>query len=200
MSDTYCYLRLKGEGRDTLALRDELEGGTFARWRKSGITVWGIWSGMFGVGSNELFVVAAAAGVRRQDDFLSELNDAEIVDTELFTPTVRPEGNAPCDRAGLYVFRFFEVDNKDVDEIAELSNEAWTTFENTQSYQAEPQGLFRQQDLAASPGRMLLVTWYDGLDSWQTSRRPAPAATANFMKRRDLTRGTIAYATLLVTK
>jgi hypothetical protein len=46
---------------------------------------------------------------------------------------------------------------------------------------------------------MLLLTWYDGLGSWQTSRQPAPDARENFRRRHALTAGTIAYATRLLT-
>ena len=46
---------------------------------------------------------------------------------------------------------------------------------------------------------MLLVTWYDGFDSWQNSRNPDPAARENFRRRHALTTGTIAYATRLLT-
>ena len=83
--------------------------------------------------------------------------------------------------------------------IAALSKEAWTTFEDTDDYRAEPQALFCQRDRSQKEGRMLLLTWYDGLESWQTSRQPAPAATQNFRRRHQLTRGTIAYATRLLT-
>jgi len=42
----------------------------------------------------------------------------------------------------LYVFRFFEVRNADVEEVADLSRQAWETFENSDAYLSEPQGLF----------------------------------------------------------
>jgi hypothetical protein len=45
---------------------------------------------------------------------------------------------------------------------------------------------------------MLLCTWYDGLESWQLSREPAPEAATNFRRRHALTLGTIAYATRLI--
>ncbi|MEJ2087251.1 MAG: hypothetical protein P8Y69_01940 [Gammaproteobacteria bacterium] len=161
--------------------------------------MWGIWEGLFGVASNELIVIGVANGERDVDAFTGVLpTSVRLVSALLLQPTVRPVDAAPCDRPGLYVFRFFEVSNRDVDEIVRLSNEAWTTFENTDAYRAEPQGLFRQQDLSADKGQMLLVTWYDGLESWQTSRRPAPEAMQNFLRRRELTFGTRALATRLV--
>ena len=39
---------------------------------------------------------------------------------------------------------FFDVANRDVEEIAALSKHAWETFEDSGDYSAEPQGLFRQ--------------------------------------------------------
>ena len=106
---------------------------------------------------------------------------------------------SPLTRPGLYVFRFFDVNNADVDEIAQLSREAWTTFESTASYRAEPQGLFCLTRSTAAAGLMLLCTWYDGLESWQVSREPPPEAAENFRRRHALTYGTIAYATRLIT-
>ncbi len=198
MSDTYCYLHLRGPGRDTGALRSNFKDVVLGAWRQAGITPWGFWEGLFGVASNELIVVAAAAGDQPQAVFTDPLNSLEVLDVLVLTPTVRPLGTAPCEKPGLYVFRFFDVDNESVEQIAALSSTAWNTFENTESYEAEPQGLFAQQDQTAVKGRMLLVTWYDGLDSWQTSRRPDPAAMENFLQRRALTHGTRALATRLV--
>lgn len=200
MMPTYCYLHLRGAGRDPSKLKQALAERVLGTWRRDGITVWGIWEGIFGVASNELVVVAAAADDRTADAFTASLgDDIETVDVLTLLPTVRPDGTAPCDRPGLYVFRFFRVMDRDVDEVAALSRQAWETFERTDAYQAEPQGLFRQAVPSPAWGRMLLVTWYDGLDSWQISRRPAPAATANFQRRRELTDGTLALATRLVT-
>jgi hypothetical protein len=197
--NSYCYLHLAGEGRDGTALTAALKDVVLPGWRQRGITVWGIWEGLFGVASNELIVIGVANGERDVDAFTGVLpTSVRLVSALLLQPTVRPVDAAPCDRPGLYVFRFFEVSNRDVDEIVRLSNEAWTTFENTDAYRAEPQGLFRQQDLSADKGQMLLVTWYDGLESWQTSRRPAPEAMQNFLRRRELTFGTRALATRLV--
>jgi len=200
MSTTYCYLHLKGNGRDSRSLKEALKDRILGEWRQSGITVWGIWEGLFGVASNELLIMAASSDERDERAFTAALKgDAEVLAADALAATVRPVGDAPCDKPGLYVFRFFDVNNSDVEEIATLSNQAWTTFEVTDDYQAEPQGLFRQQDLSAERGRMLLVTWYDGLGSWQTSRQPAPESVENFRRRRDLTFGTRALATRLVT-
>ena len=200
MTDTYCYMHLRGEGRDSAALKAAL-GDAASAWRQAGITLWGAWEGLFGVASNELIVVLAASGERPEADFTGLLDgkSVSIRDSLLLAPTVRPEGPAPCEAPGLYVFRFFEVATANVAEVAELSRQAWETFENADVYRSEPQGLFRPYDQQIAVGRMLLVTWYDGLESWQTSRAPDPAATENFKRRRALTEGTLALATRLIS-
>jgi hypothetical protein len=198
--DTYCYLRVQGEGRDSRPLLEQLRAGVFPRWRESDIVPWGVFSGLFGVPSNELIVMAAAAGGRKIDEFTPAIELAgRLQRVRSFVNTARPAAIEQLERPGLYVFRFFDVYNKDVNEIVRLSRQAWTTFENAGEYSAEPQGLFCEPDLTAEQGKMLLLTWYDGLESWQTSRDPHPAARENFLQRAALTQRTVALATRFVS-
>lgn len=196
---TYCYLHLQGEGRDTAQLREQLLRDVIPQWRRHAVAVWGVWSGLFGVASNELLVVAAAANQRSLDEFTGAVQGIDVRDHLLLAPTVRPLSDAPRDRSGLYVFRFFDVSDRHVAEVVRLSDEAWKTFETSDAYASQPQGLFRQLDSADGEGRMLLVTWYDGLESWQRSRQFPPEARDNFLRRRELTGGTLALATNLLT-
>ena len=159
---------------------------------------WGAFLGLFGVHSSEFFLVTSGE-VDSIHDSLSSRKDILNVSTTLLEPTARPKDTSPLQKEGLYVFRFFDVLHKNVDKIASLSKTAWETFEDSSLYKAEPQALFREHRPAADQGQMLLVTWYDGLESWQKSRVPHPDATANFRQRQKLTSGTIAYATRLIT-
>lgn len=191
----YAFTRLLADGRDYTAAHQALRANNDATVGPA--KVWGVFHGLFGVASNELIVVTYG-DVDGVHDAISAMDDVVGARTLLLEPTVRPTEHAPRTREGLYVFRFFDVEHKDVDEIAALSFEAWKTFENVDAYRAEPQGLFRQQDASAEAPRMLLCTWYDGLNSWQASRTPAEAARDNFRRRHTLTKGTIAYATRLI--
>ncbi|MBW2230938.1 MAG: hypothetical protein JRH17_11165 [Deltaproteobacteria bacterium] len=159
---------------------------------------WGAFSGLFGLASNELFLITVG-DVENLNDRLFALDMVVEAETLWLEATIRPTSPLPLGRKGLYVFRFFEVANKDVEEIAALSKEAWETFEDTNDYSAEPQALFCQADRSSDRGRMLLLTWYDGFDSWQTSRKPHPKAQDLFVRRHNLTQGTIAYATRLLS-
>lgn len=196
----YAFIRIKGTGRNWQPIHDRLAETDFDA--VSPASVWGCFHGLFGIASNELVIVTSGTpdSVARSVEGLANAPDISIVDSLLLEPTVRPTRDDARTREGLYVFRFFDVRNADVDEVARLSNEAWTTFENTEDYDAVPQGLWCQLDRAQEHGKMLLLTWYGGLDSWQTSRQPAPAARENFQQRHLLTQGTIAYATRLITR
>ena len=189
----YAFTRLSTRGRDYGAAYQAVKANGLAPAK-----IWGVFHGLFGIASNELILVTYG-DVEAVHDDIAAMDEVVGARTLLLEPTVRPTEDAPRTREGLYVFRFFEVEHKDVDEIAALSFEAWKTFENVDAYHAEPQGLFRQQDTSAATGRMLLCTFYDGLNSWQASRTPAETARENFRRRHTLTHGTVAYATRLLT-
>ncbi len=159
----------------------------------------GSFMGVFGMGNHELFLLLSLpAGTQGAAALRERLPaDVALVSAEPMQATVRPSADTPLTRAGLYVFRFFDVAAGDVDEVVRLSNTAWETFEDDSRYASEPMGLFRPADATASGGRMLLVTWYDSFNSWELSRTPHPDATANFNRRRALSRSVIAYATRL---
>ena len=208
----FHFARIAGPGREWQSVKQGLERDTLPALSRAGGTCWGIWQGLFGLRSNELIMVtcwppgAFASSVLRAAwsavDASSALRaalaaDVAVVDSADFVATLRPADATPRTRPGLYVFRFFDVRARDVDEIVALSGAAWTTFESSASYASEPQALFRLRDATADAGRMLLLTWYDGFQSWQASRAPHPDALANFQRRAALTGGTVAYATRL---
>ena len=194
MSETFAFLRLTARQGDWQYLHSSLTN------HLAPSTIWGAFYGLFGVGSNELIAVTVGDddAVDASIETVRRLN-VDHVDALILKPTARPTSPDPLTREGLYVFRFLEVANADVDEIASLSAQAWRTFESPSNYRAQAQGLFCQRDRSDVRGRMLLLTWYDGLNSWQTSRAPPADAAALFQRRRGLTSGTITYATRLVT-
>ena len=188
---TYHWLRIRSAGRSWNDAYTRL-----SESRSQAAEIWSAFYGLFGIGSSELVLL-----LHSEDRApIQQVTKAgfEVVESYDFVSTIRPERPEPLTRPGLYVFRFFDVAHKDVEEIARLSSEAWSSFEDTDLYAAQAQGLFAEADPTGPTGVMMLLTWYDGLDSWQTSRRSSPEAAANFRRRRSLTQGTIAYATRLV--
>lgn len=194
---TFCLTRIRLPDRSWQPHRTALLERLAATLAPNRGALWGAFSGLFGVASNELMLMTHAQGMDPRPD--RALGGARIVEQYLLAPTVRPAcPPSALTRPGVYVFRFFDTETRHIDEIVALSQEAWTTFENTSAYRSEPLGLFAPADRSGSEARMLLLTWYDGFGSWETSRTPAPAARANFARRHELTSGTVAFATSLV--
>ena len=213
MADPFAFLRLRVAARDAADLERRLLRDTVPAWANAGLGCWGVWRGLFGIASNELLVMVtgtttgagmSARGVADAGGLPDAARpalpgDVAVVDSAALQATVRPASSAPLTEPGLYVFRFFEVRPRDCDEIVALSRQAWQTFETAADYASRPMGLFRPDGESGRAWvRMLLVTWYDGFASWETSRTPAPAARENFRRRHALTGGTVAYATRLV--
>jgi two-component system, NtrC family, sensor kinase len=172
--------RLDSQVFQTLA--DQLEATTLPAIAREGGRKWMLANGLFGLWTNELILPEGAS----------------IIDSRELVATARPLTEEPPAKHGVYVHRLFGVDGKDVEHFVELSADAWNTFENTSDYKAEPQGLFRMREHPEPGGQMLLVTWYDRLESWERSRTPPPEAEANFRQRAMLTKRSIAIATRLV--
>lgn len=202
----FLHMRLCSVHMDAPALHLELKAGIDAHLAPFGAQRWGAFQGLFGVHSQELILVLSYP--LQQLSFVEAMpgwlpSGTSIVERYSWVPTARPETSASLSREGLYVLRFFDVRHSDADDIAAISREAWETFEVSDRYASQPLALFKEQVKTRSTvdaqGRMLLVTWYDGFASWQSSRQPAPAAVENFKRRAALTSGTIAYACRLLT-
>lgn len=196
----FHWARIQTAGRNFQTLADELKTTTFPALARDGGKVWMLANGLFGLWTNEVILVTAwPAGSEPAPALRAALPaGASIGDERELLATARPLTDEPPSRAGIYVHRLFGVDAADVDRFVALSAEAWETFEATSDYQAEPHGLFRLRDHPATGGQMLLVTWYDRLESWERSRTPPAEAEANFRQRAMLTKVSVAYATRLV--
>jgi len=153
----------------------------------------GLFSAYFGMATNELYWVVMREDLTINLSTSLEQSGISVISVHNMLPTVRPTTHAPPTRDGLFVFRWFSIDNKDVDEIARLSETAWQTFES--GFDTEVQGLFAEADRDAEQGTMLLMTWYQGFDVWLDSRTPDTSARENFLKRPALMREATPIAT-----
>ena len=154
------------------------------RERSKAMSNWGVFPGLFGLGTNEAYWVVhgqVSAPPIAPDEQI------QLIAQTTLTPTVRPTEYAPLEKEGVYVFRWFEVSPANVDEVVALSGKAWETFEG--GFDTEVQGLFTAKPpFSASMNYygMVLVTWYRDLSVWQDSREPDPEANELFLKRQAL--------------
>ena len=155
----------------------------------AGHEVFGIFASLFGLASNEIYLVTFG----ETQTSLSFPDDVELISTHLFNATLRPLDHQPRTRPGIYVFRWFSVLPNAVEEIIQLSYNAWPAFEG--SFETEVQGLF--VEATGQPSEMLLITWYKNLSAWEESRHPPEHARENFLRRHQLTLNAKPIATIL---
>ncbi len=156
-----------------------------------GLMVWGAWAGLFGLASDELILILVHPS---EHSSLALPQGWTLVSQQQLRATVRPTQATPERRPGVYVFREFATTAQRIDELVQLSTNAWKTFEQGQDYDALPIGLFAPSK-PSGECTMLLLTWYPDFTAWQRSRKPDPRATKSFLARRALTSRTLAIAT-----
>ena len=116
------------------------------------------------------------------------------------TPTLRPTQDAPPEIGGIYVHNWFTIDGDAAEEFVRLSGEAWPDFEAR--FETQIYGLFLAEasdaDRRDGARRLLLMTRYRDLGEWQVSRDPTSEAMKVFLRRRELTRVSLARACVLM--
>ncbi|MBI4763482.1 MAG: hypothetical protein HY787_02600 [Deltaproteobacteria bacterium] len=199
---TYELLRIKDTNTNgILNMVKTINTSFLPEAKASGYSLYGLFFGLFGLASNELYLMTTREEASPSLEGITSLSrlivdhNFSIRETYQLSPTVRPIEHTRRTRKGIYVFRWFLIRNWDVEEIVRLSDEAWVSFEG--DFDSEVQGLFAEADRSQEQGRMLLLTWYRDLSVWETSRTPSPEARERFQKRHKLTTETIAIATRL---
>jgi hypothetical protein len=150
-----------------------------------GVSHYGAFAGLFGLASNEAYVITNCADDSHPDiDGALTATGLTLLNGNSMTPTVRPTDHGERTTEGIYVFRWFEVWNRDVELIVNLSQRAWLSFE--EGFDTQVQGLFREETAAGDMGQMLLLTRYTSLAVWEDSRTPSVEARELFRQRHEL--------------
>jgi hypothetical protein len=155
----------------------------------------GVFTPQLGFASNEVAVLMHAQGT------LSRAPHIVTRTHETLAPTIRPQPGDALKSGGIYVHRWFTVDDPGLAEFIDISARAWPGFEG--EFDVTIFGLFTaersEHDIAQGQTRLLLLTWYRDHGEWEASRRPTREPGGLFMKRHQLTRSTVGRSTLLVT-
>jgi hypothetical protein len=151
-----------------------------------------VFAPLLGFASNEALVLARP-GVEP---------GAAIQAVDRLMPTLRPVEDVPPEGGGVYVHNWFTIDGTGVDEFVRLSGEAWPDFERR--FETRIYGLFlareSEADRAEGARRLLLMTRYRDLGEWQVSRDPTTEAMQVFLRRRELTRVSLARACVVIPR
>lgn len=183
MEYDYFQVRVGRERTAHKALQDRLHA-------QDGVVA--VFAPLLGFASDEALVLARADAVLGVESFACDR----------LSPTLRPTADVRPDAGGIYVHNWFTIDAGSQDAFVALSGEAWPDFETR--FDARIFGLFlaaeNAADRAAGARRLLLMTRYRDLGEWQVSRDPTSDAMAVFLRRRELTRKSLARSCVLVAR
>lgn len=199
----FSYSVVRNSGSRFMDTIQSLKESSFDPIADRGGKLYGIFSPGFGLHSNELVMMfvwpdnAAEAGKSPVDGFLNSLDKVVSVNTKMFKPTVRPLNDKVPDRRGLYIHRWMNFKNSDLEEAIALSKEAWVTFEG--SFDSSIIGLFRDLEEKNGSTALLLLTWYKDFIAWHNSRdrEKDPKSWNNFKRRAALMDGSLGISTHL---
>jgi hypothetical protein len=159
--------------------------------------VLGVFAPLLGYASNEALVLTDQ---RASSDSVLMGSGVAAAEWTRMSPTLRPHQNDRPQPGGIYVHNWFTIDGGAFDEFVQLSGAAWPDFEAR--FEARIYGLFAVEpqaaETAAGARRLLLMTRYKDLGEWQASRDPTTEAMKIFIRRRELTRVSLARACILM--
>lgn len=184
--------------RWTKAIREDVMAGL----EEQGGKLYGIWIALFGLASNQLVLMTnwheEEGSMQKVERTLSAAQWIKNFDHHTVVPTARPKTSEPPRRQGLYVHRWFTVEPRHVQEVVDLSAEAWETFEKT--FEVEVVGFFRTVNETADDVQLMLLNWYPNLAAWEKSREfeRDNASKQRFNRRFQLSKTTKAIATSIV--
>lgn len=154
---------------------------------------------LFGHTNKSIYLITHSNKSGHKEDVAKIIQEENYIVKEqtLMRATARPipsKINSPFTKRGVYVLRWFNIDMKHVDEIAELSNGAWPYFENDD---IEVQALLAETT-DEKDGKMLLITQYKNFMIWENSRKNQDErSSSRFRKRNELMKSAIPFATKL---
>lgn len=188
----YYELRVGRERNAQRALAEQV-------YSIGGAGILGVFTPLLGYASNEALVLTDD---RASPDAVLKGSGVVAAERHRMSPTLRPHQDARPDPGGVYVHNWFNVDAEGFDEFLRLSGAAWPDFEAR--FEAKVYGLFAIEPTVSErtdgSRRLLLMTRYRDLGEWQRSRDPSTEAMQIFIRRRELTRVSLARACLLAPR
>lgn len=164
--------------------------------------LYGLFAPQFGLASNQLVLMThwehPKDAVATIEQTLSALDVVDAFEHRQTVSTARPKTSQPPTRPGTYVHRTFDLDPANVEEIVDLSAEAWDTFEAI--FEVEVIGFFLTEPHRDGVAQLMLLNWYSSLAGWEASREfdRDPLSKRRFLRRAQLTTGTRAVTTTLI--
>lgn len=191
-----------GQGRaGWTKFQSSLNGAFRSTLRASGGELLGLFAPQLGFASNEATLLLRWRNDSDADQFQIPADTGGILRTrDRLVATARPHSGQQLELGGIYVHRWFTIDADRIADFVDLSQRAWTQFED--SYDTKIFGLFEAATDAAErhegTARLFLLTRYRDHSAWEASRTQTQDARGIFAQRHLLTRSTIGRSSVLV--
>jgi hypothetical protein len=201
MSEVYEYRRLHVPRGHWARVVDAVHGSVASGVHSSGGTIFGLWTGLIGAGSDEGVLMSAwPNGEALAQHGAATVGSIDGVESSHFvrlTPTLRPLAPTPPTEPGCYAIRWFSLDETGVGDFLDLSEK--TIWSHLESLGCRVVGCWRSIDSDPGEARVLQIVRYPTMAHWDRARldgsEPPPgvdqsrfqAARSANLRRADLT-------------
>ncbi len=178
--DQFSFSVLTSESGVGVDLLAELNNSVLPRLENSGARVFAIWSRASNpnnplpeIAEDKLVVMLRWKEVKatRLSDELGAMNGVTHVATSMWELSLRGGDGAIETGTGFYIHRFNRYLSENVDEVLDLSEQAWVTSEPY--WENKVVGVWRNLDeVEASNGitQLMRIAWYRDWNHWQVTR------------------------------
>ena len=172
------------------------------RAQLSGGTLFGCWRSVVGLGLARDEGIALTAW---PDEALARAAPVvEGAEQVILTATLRPTDDESPTSPGVYVFRWFGIEQQNWEAFAKISDAAWPNMESV--FDTKIYGFWRSLESTQDRDDVLLLTRYADLSVWEASRwwnnpvKEANESMSRFARRNDMIDSTIAYPSFLINE
>ena len=207
MDAVFEHLHLKTRPRSWRNVIANFKAGGIQKISAAGANFYGLWVSQIGMAMNEGTLLICwpnnAPDPSSVDLITSLSDDITNATSTILHPTVKPTNDAPPKQTGVYMHRWFTVNETDWDEFLQLSADAWPDFEAATG--ATVIGFWRPASNGTEEVTALLVTHYPSMAAWEASRGPnttseqASEAWQAFVRRHEMTQSMTATAMELIS-
>jgi hypothetical protein len=203
MKQFFEYCRFTAPPRALMDDPNAIKDGFDRRAVESGGALFGCWRSLVGLGlarDEGIAVSAYASEAAAHAAPAPEFAGLACSERRVIEASVRPTSDAPPQYEGVYVFRWFDIDEADWEDFRDMSDAAWPNME--QVFDVNICGFWRARDVDAPAASVLLLTRYADLSVWEASRwwrnpdAAADASMSRFKKRNEIINATVAYPSL----
>jgi len=206
VSQVYEYRKIRVGSTGWEPVAKAVYGTESAQVREVGASIYGMWRGVIGAGSDEGVLMSAWPGLETlaQHGAATLGNIEGVIEHSHFarvTATVRPPDATPPNEPGVYAHRWFSLQEVNWPEFLQLSEmRIWPYIEG---FDCRIVGLWRNVDVDPPAARALLITRYPSMTVWDQTRtaieEPPPGASPSLyssarsaiLRRAELTEWTI---------